>query len=212
MSTVSYSRHSETVGNWEEEVWQTHSHNKIRRQVSESHQRDIGSSQDYGFKHSHHSGRCKKVSVSLWRLWAAGLTGPGAARKHQLRHQNKKKRLVLAMKHYQWTSEDWKKVLWTDESKLELFGSSRRIFVHHRVGERMVPQCVTSTVRHGGGSVMVWGCLAGSRVGDLSRGTGTLRGFSSYICQRWLMYMIFFPPPSIVHFRVQWDIKLHRVQ
>ncbi|KAI3367312.1 hypothetical protein L3Q82_008353 [Scortum barcoo] len=33
----------------------------------------------------------------------------------------------------------------------------------------MVPQCVASTVKHGGGSVMVWGCFAGSRVGDLYR-------------------------------------------
>ena len=73
-------------------------------------------------------------------------------------------RLVWAMKHRQWTTEKWKKVLWTDESKFEIFGSSRRVFVHHRVGEKTVPQCVTSTVKHGGGSVMIWGSFAGSRV------------------------------------------------
>ena len=58
--------------------------------------------------------------------------------------------------------------------KFEIFGSSRRISVRRRVGERMVPQCETSTVKHGGGSVMVWGCFAGSRVGDLYRVRGTL--------------------------------------
>ena len=38
----------------------------------------------------------------------------------------------------------------------------------------MVPQCVTPTVKHGGGSVMISGSFAGSRVGDLHRVTGTL--------------------------------------
>ena len=55
------------------------------------------------------------------------------------------------MKHRQWTTENWKKVLWTDESKFEIFSSSRRVFVHRQVGERMVPQSVTPTVKHGGG-------------------------------------------------------------
>uniref|UniRef100_A0A3B4FHN7 Transposase Tc1-like domain-containing protein n=1 Tax=Pundamilia nyererei TaxID=303518 RepID=A0A3B4FHN7_9CICH len=46
-----------------------------------------------------------------------------------LRCQNKTKRLCWAMKHHHWTTEVWKKVLRTDESKFEIFGSSRRIFV-----------------------------------------------------------------------------------
>uniref|UniRef100_A0A672IYI2 Transposase Tc1-like domain-containing protein n=1 Tax=Salarias fasciatus TaxID=181472 RepID=A0A672IYI2_SALFA len=100
------------------------------------------------------SGRSKQVSVSTVkrRLPAAGLTGRVAARKPLLRRQNKTKRLA------------W----------FEIFGSSRRIFVRHRAGERMLPQCVASTVKHGGGSVMIWGCFAGSRVGDLFRVRGTL--------------------------------------
>ena len=122
------------------------------------------------------SGRSKQVSVSTVkrRLRAAGLTGRVAARKPLLRRQNKTKRLAWAKKHCHWTTEDWKKVLWTDESKFEILGSSGRIFVRRRVGERMLPQCVASTVKHGGGSVMVWGCFAGSRVGDLFRVRGTL--------------------------------------
>uniref|UniRef100_A0A8C9VFS6 Transposase Tc1-like domain-containing protein n=1 Tax=Scleropages formosus TaxID=113540 RepID=A0A8C9VFS6_SCLFO len=49
---------------------------------------------------------------------AAGLTSQVAVRK-----------LAWAMEHCHWTTEDWKKVLWTDESKFEMFGSSRRVFV-----------------------------------------------------------------------------------
>ena len=75
------------------------------------------------------TGRSKEVSVSTVkrRLRAAGLTGRVAVRKLLLRWQNKKKRLAWAMKHCQWATGNWKKVLWTDESKLEIFGSSRRV-------------------------------------------------------------------------------------
>ena len=76
------------------------------------------------------------------------------------------------MKH-RCEDDNWKKVLWTNESNFEIFGSSHRVFVRRRVCERMVPQCVTPTVKHGGRSVMIWGSFAGSRVGDLHRVTGT---------------------------------------
>jgi hypothetical protein len=49
----------------------------------------------------------------------------------------------------------WKSVLWSDESKFEMFGSNRRVFVRRRVGERMISACVVHTVKHGGGGVMV---------------------------------------------------------
>ena len=47
----------------------------------------------------------------------------------------------------------------------------------------MVPQCVTPSVKHGGGSVMIWVSFAGSRVGDLHRVTGTLnqKGYHSIL-------------------------------
>ena len=87
------------------------------------------------------------------------------------------------MKHRQWTTENWKKVFWTDEQKFEIFGSSHRVFVRRRVDKRMVPQCVTLTAKHGGASVMIWGSFAGSRVGNLHRVTGTLnqKGYHSIL-------------------------------
>lgn len=54
----------------------------------------------------------------------SGLTGRIAARKPLLTCQNKKKRLGCLMKHHQWTTEDWKEVLWTDESTFEISSSS----------------------------------------------------------------------------------------
>ena len=51
----------------------------------------------------------------------------------------------------------WKSVLWSDESKFEISGSNRRVFVRRRIGERMISACVVPTVKHGGWGVMVCG-------------------------------------------------------
>ena len=81
-------------------------------------------------------------------------------KKPLLKDTNKKKRLAWAKKHEQWTLDRWKSVLWSDESKFAIFGSNHCVFARHRVGERMISACVVSTVKHGGGGVMVWGCFA----------------------------------------------------
>jgi len=60
-----------------------------------------------------------------------------AVRKPLLRSQNKKKRLEWTKKHRYWTTSDWNKVLWSDESKFEIFGSKRRVFVRRLAGERV---------------------------------------------------------------------------
>ena len=80
-------------------------------------------------------------------------------------------RLAWAKKHELRTLDWWKSVLWS-ESKFEIFGSNRRVFVISRVGERMISACVVPTEKHGG--VMVRGCFAGDTVCDIFRIKGTL--------------------------------------
>ena len=114
------------------------------------------------------------------RLCETGLDGRIAPRKPLL-ETNEKKRLAWAKNHEQWTLDRWKSVLWSDESKFEIFGSNRRVFVRRRKGERMISACVVPTMKHGGGGgggggggVMVLGCFAGDTVSDLFRIQGTL--------------------------------------
>ncbi len=61
------------------------------------------------------------------RLLSAGLRGCVAVKKPLLNKANKLKRLHWAKQHKDWTLEDWKKVLWTDESKFELFGNKQSV-------------------------------------------------------------------------------------
>lgn len=109
------------------------------------------------------------------RLRDAKLFGRVVVRKPLLRPQNKKKRMQWALNHRDWTEEDFKKVLWSDESKFEIFGSKRKIYVRRSAEEKMLPECVVPTVKHGGGSIMVWGCFSGYGTGDLVRIEGTMK-------------------------------------
>lgn len=109
------------------------------------------------------------------RLVNKGMIGRIAVRKPLLRPVNKQKRLKFAQEHADWTIEQWKSVLWTDESKFELFGSHRRQYVRRKVNERFKPECILPTVKHGGGSVMVWGCFSHAGVGQLLQVEGILK-------------------------------------
>lgn len=109
------------------------------------------------------------------RLLEVGLKGRIAAKKPLLREANKIKRLQWAKDHEHWNINQWSKVLFTDESKFDLFSSKRRVFVRRLPGERMNQGCVVPTVKHGGGSVLVWGSFARSGVGDLIRIEGILK-------------------------------------
>ena len=70
---------------------------------------------------------------------------------------------------------EWKQVLWTDESKFEVFGNKRRVYVRRSAEEKMLTQCLVPTVKHGEGSVIVWGCFSQDGVGDLRKIDGIMR-------------------------------------
>lgn len=108
-------------------------------------------------------------------LRAKGYVGRVAVKKPLLRPPNVRKRLLFAQKHKDWSIDKWKSVLWTDESKFELFGSKRRQIVRRRKGERFKKQCIAPTVKHGGGSVTVWGCFSYDGVGELVKIEGIMR-------------------------------------
>ena len=81
----------------------------------------------------------RKMSTVKRRLRDAGLLGRVAKKKPYLRLANKRKKLRWVKEHRHWTEEDWKKkVLWTDKSKFEVFGSHRITFVRCRTSEKML--------------------------------------------------------------------------
>ncbi len=61
----------------------------------------------------------------------------------------------------------WNHVLWSDESKVNLFDSDGVQHVWRRPGEEYHENCALPTVKHGGGSIMVWGCMSTAGTGEL---------------------------------------------
>ena len=84
---------------------------------------------------------------------------------HQSRHL--KARLDYAKRNIDKDFVFWNSVLWTDETKIELFGHSRSQFVWRKPNDAYNPNFTVPKVKHGGGNLMFWGSFAARGPGHL---------------------------------------------
>lgn len=82
-----------------------------------------------------------------------------AARKPLLTDKMKKKRLEFAKAHRDWTFEDWKEVMWSDESTFQVLSSHRVKVRRPSNSSRYDSRFTVKTVKHSP-SVMVWACFS----------------------------------------------------
>lgn len=123
----------------------------------------------------YHDVNCS-VTTTKRRLNEAGLFGRRPAKKPWISKKNRRHRVKFAKEHLHWTSEDWMKVLWSDESKSMMFGSDGIKFVRREVNKKYDPRYQLPTVKHGGGNIMVWGCFSRDSIGPLHRIEGIMDG------------------------------------
>jgi len=97
----------------------------------------------------------------------AGLGSYIAAEKPGLRAENITKRLEWALKYKDWTVEDWKRVIWSDESSIWIGVNPRRQWVIRPPGERLNRKYVKKAFKGERVKVMVWACFTGERLGPL---------------------------------------------
>lgn len=81
------------------------------------------------------------------------------------KHRARRLQWAKKCKHADW--EFWAHVIFSDESKFNLFGSDGRQYCWRKSGEHLLDQHVQSTIKHGGGNIMVWGCMSWEGVGKL---------------------------------------------
>lgn len=108
------------------------------------------------------------------RLQQAGLNGRRPVKKPFISLKNRRARIQWAKEHLTWTSRDWARVAWSDESKFNLFGSDGIKYIRRPIGTRFDPKYQLPTVKHGGGNCMVWGTFCAGGMGPLRRIEGIL--------------------------------------
>ena len=74
----------------------------------------------------------------------------------------KKRHLAFAKKYAHWTTEEWKKVMFFDESNFQVFRMGSTTVRHPRSSDCFDPRYTVPTVKHPE-SVMLWGSFSGGR-------------------------------------------------
>jgi transposase len=112
----------------------------------------------------------KSVSMSTIQrtLHMEGYAGRVGLRKPFVNDKNRLNRLKWSQERLTW-DEEWNQIIWSDESRYELFGSKRRQWVWRRPEQRTDNNCLVPTFKSTQKSVMIWGCFTRFGVGPLVR-------------------------------------------
>jgi transposase len=107
-------------------------------------------------------------------LVEAGLEASAKIEKPMLSKKNVTARLAFAKRHQHWTVADWEQVIWPDKTKINRFSSDGHSWCWTRDVNSLERRTVKQTVKHGGGSIMIWGCMAIYGPGFMCKLDGTM--------------------------------------
>ncbi len=114
------------------------------------------------------------VSLSVLRPYAAHYIKLVCMAEVLLKMMHKKARKQFAEDKQSKDMDYWNHVLWSDETKINFIGSDSVKRVWRQPSEEYKDKFVLPTVKHGGGSVMVWGCMSAAGTGELQFIEGTM--------------------------------------
>jgi len=107
-------------------------------------------------------------------LHRSGLKVGKKKKKPALSPKNRKMRLEFAKQHQQWTVEDWKRVVFSDETKINRFNSDGMNWCWFRDTKNLESRTVSQIQKFGGGSVLVWSCFSCEGIGFLCKIDGIM--------------------------------------
>lgn len=106
------------------------------------------------------TGRLVSTSTVRRRLHGGGLYARRPATCVPLTSRHRRDRLQWARQHVHWTPDQWRAVLFTDESRFSLQSDSRRYLIWREPGTRYHPSNIRERDAYGRGSVCVWGGIS----------------------------------------------------
>lgn len=101
-------------------------------------------------------------------LYHAGFKRYHARVKPPISEKNRQLRLEWAQAHVNWTVNQWRKILWTNETWVT-GGHHRRIWVTRRKGEELNPTYIVKKHQWKNGW-MFWGCFSGVKINESLKG------------------------------------------
>ncbi|KAL6167944.1 hypothetical protein ACJQWK_05613 [Exserohilum turcicum] len=103
--------------------------------------------------------------TTVWRvLREAGYRKTKPTRKPGLTQEMRSARLKWALNHKDWTLEDWKNVIWTDETSVVLNHRRGGYRIWRKADERVVKSCIRERWK-GYSEFMFWGCFSYDKKG-----------------------------------------------
>ena len=106
-----------------------------------------------------------------------GLSSFTKVKTHALSRKNIKDKFRFAQMHKYWTVNDWERVVFSGETKLSCFNLDGRTWCWIEDKENIHVRDVNQIVKHGGGSIMLCGCLT-------CRGLGSLHNIQGHLNAR----------------------------
>jgi transposase len=107
------------------------------------------------------------------RLYDAGLKACKPLFKPLLNKKQRSARVVWAREHKNWSKEQWRQVIFSDESKINLQYSDAGSIVRRRPHEELLPECMHMSVKYPE-SCMIWGCFSARGIGRMEMIEGTV--------------------------------------
>ena len=94
-----------------------------------------------------------------------GIQSRKKAKKPFLSKAHKQARLRWAQAHQHWTVDDWKRIIFSDKTKINLWDADRLKYCLRKQDAPLQPFHIEETIKHGGSNLMFWGCMTSKGLG-----------------------------------------------